>query len=82
MKRISKREGKGFEIVCYYPKKNGQYTANTGNQSRVFQTDSVEEVAEWFASRAWGRVFEDSDIAMPTVYLNGVRCPSRRDALN
>lgn len=82
MKRISKREGKGFEIVCYYPKKNGQYTANTGYQRCVFQTDSVEEVAEWFASLSWGRVFEDSDIATPTVYLNGEMWPSRSDALN
>lgn len=82
MKKNAERTGKGFEIVCYYPKEHGQYTANTGNQCCVFQTDSVEEVAEWFASRAWGRVFEDSDVAMPTVYLNGERWPSRRDALN
>lgn len=75
MREIKKRENKGFEIVCYHPKIYRQYAPNTGEISRILQTDDVKEVAAWFSRRAWGRVYEDDNIANPTVYFNGKRWP-------
>lgn len=71
MREIEKRENKGYEIECYYPKEYGKYTEKTGNTRKVIQCANVGEVAQWFARRSWAAPFEDSNIACPTVWLNG-----------
>ena len=71
MQTMPKRLNKGFEIQLYYPKDNGKYTQNTGNEKEVVQCDNVKEVAQWFARNSWGSIYGDSNYANPTVWLDG-----------
>ena len=73
MRTIEKQMNEGYEIVTYYPKERGMYTAKTGNVKEVIQCDNVGEVAQWFARNSWASPYEDSDIANPTVWYNGKR---------
>lgn len=71
MKTIPERTNKGYEIVLYHPKVHGQYTNKTGQIREVVQCDNVGEVAQWFARNSWASPYENSDIACPTVWLDG-----------
>lgn len=82
MKKVNARTNQGYEIVCYYPKENGRYTANTGNVMCVYQTDDVTEVAAWFAHNSWCSCYGNSDYAEPSTYFNGSRWPRNSEALN
>lgn len=73
MKTIKERTNKGYEIQLYYSKENGKYTSQTGQEREVIQCDNIGEVAQWFARNAWGSIYEDSNIARPTVWLDGMK---------
>ena len=60
IKDIERREGNGFEVQWY--KKNG-------DESRVVQCNTIEELAQYLSRILWGSVkgFENN----PTVWHNG-----------
>ncbi len=62
IKDLEKREGKAFEVQWY---------KDDGNDGRVVQCDSVEELAQYLARSLWGSVrgFKNN----PTVWHNGKR---------
>ena len=73
MKELNQKEisGIGYEIQLYHSKENGKYTEQTGNGAMVIQCNNIGEVAQWFARYSWGSMYEDSNLARPTVWHNG-----------
>lgn len=62
IKDLDKREGKGFEVQWY---------DDNGDNARVVQCDTVEELAQYLSRCMWGSVrgFKNN----PTVWHNGKR---------
>ena len=59
MKRINKREDKGFEV---------QFYNDNGDSAEVVQCDTVEELAQFLARCCWGMSFGTN---LPTVWKDG-----------
>lgn len=61
MKRIEKRENKGYEIQWY---------DDNGNNSHVTQCDNVGELAQVLAHSCWGCGMPGGSLS-PTIWYNG-----------